>query len=205
MTRDNRGVRPPARSLRPGLQSGSCPLSEAGDKLPDVRGLSASFVVFVLLVIAGCGSEGNASGGSDASDDLTSSIAAALVAIEGDGAVRFTSSEADCVAAAVVGDFERDRLIELEADQGTDLTGLPWTDTERAKVFVSVRDCVDLESQLTELFAGDPSLSTEQARCLAQSYLESEVFREALFSTMPDQDLNARVDAELAAAFESCA
>jgi hypothetical protein len=169
-----------------------------------VHWLSASFVVFVVSVIAGCGSDGGPSGGSDASEDLTSSIAAALVAIEGDGALVFTPPEADCVAAAVVDDFDRERLIELQADQGTDLTGLAWTTAERNKVLATLRDCVDLESQLTELFAADPSLTAGQATCLAKSYLGSKVFPEALFSTMPDEDLNARIDAELAATFESC-
>jgi hypothetical protein len=158
-----------------------------------------------VFVIAGCGSDGDSGAAPDSSDDLTSSIAAALAGIEGDGALVFTTSEADCVAASVVGDFEHDRLIELEADQGTDLTGLAWTDAERDQVFASLRECVYLEGQLTEFFASDPSMSPEDAMCVAESYLDSEVFPEALFSSMPDEDLNARIDAELSAAFESCA
>lgn len=170
-----------------------------------MRGLSASLGLLLTLVVAGCGSDGGSGPVPDSSDDLTSSIAAALVAISGDGAVVFTGPEADCVATSVVGDFDRDRLIELGADQGTDVTGLAWTDAERDKVFASLRKCVDLEGQITELLASDPSLSPEDASCVAASYLDSEVFPEALFSTMPDEDLNARIDAELSAAFEACA
>lgn len=71
-------------------------------------------------------------------------------------------------------------------------------------MLASISDCVDLEAQLASFFAADPSLSGDQAACVAESYVNSDVFPEALFSTEPDSALDARVSDELASAYQSC-
>ena len=127
-----------------------------------------------------------------------------MTAIDEAGAITFAASEAECTAQRVVAEVGAARLTELGADQDVELTRLGWTADERAAVFVAIRRCVDLPTQLTDLFSADPTLSLEQAACIAQAYSESEVFPEAQFSTAPDPAVNGRVDNAIDSAYEAC-
>ena len=135
---------------------------------------------------------------------MVASIAASLDALDGEGGISFTADEADCVASRVVSSIGVDRLFELGADQGDDVTSLAWTVDERGVVFDHIDSCIDIEQQLAAFFATDPSVSSDMAACIAAEYAGSDVFPEALFSVEPDDDLSQRIDAALSAAYQTC-
>ena len=150
------------------------------------------------------GPTASASSASGPADDLVALIAANLDAIEEEGAIEFTPAEAECTATRVATDVAPERLIELEAFNA-DLTHLEFTADERDVVFAAISSCVDLEAQLAAFFGSDPSLSPEEAMCLAEAYAATDLLPEALFRTEPDADLNQRIDDFLQQAFADCA
>lgn len=175
--------------------------------------LLISILAIGSVGIAACGDNERSStsahpttpGADDAeANAMVNAIAATLDAIDEEGAITFTADEATCLSQRVVASIGVDRLVELGADAGDDLTSLTWTPDERGIVFDHLASCVDIEAQLTALFARDPAVPPEVAACVGESYAASDVLPEALFSVEPDDDLSQRIDEALGTAFASC-
>ena len=134
---------------------------------------------------------------------LVEAIAAALPSSH-EGAVTFAPSEAKCLADRVVADIGAARLVTLGADTGDDLTSLAWTPAEREVVFAAITGCIDMQAQLSALFADSFNGDTHLADCVAAAYEKSGVLAEAIFETSPDPALDHRIDATINDAVASC-
>lgn len=84
------------------------------------------------------------------------------------------------------------------------MTELAWTSDEGEVVFTIVRDCVDVERHLAELFLTDPSMTPSLAACMAAHYAMSDVLPDALFSTEYDPAIVVAVDEAPEAAMVDC-
>ena len=121
-----------------------------------------------------------------------------------DNALHFTTGEADCVATRVTRAISDDRLRDLGVVDRFGISELDFSPDEETVVWDALEACVDLAGQVAETLGQDSGLSAEQAQCMAGGYVAAPEFREAIFSEGFDPELNARIDAALAAALQAC-
>jgi hypothetical protein len=127
--------------------------------------------------------------------------------------LQFTADEADCAAQAVVEGLGATRIEELRTDaandvggpdEGLDLLREPPLDTDEADaVFAAMTGCIDLTTQVTDLFlaSGKPH---DAARCMAEHYVETDVPRRAIMAADTDPELMADINSALVEVETAC-
>ena len=138
------------------------------------------------------------------SGELRQLIVRGLEEADQENALHFTEGEAECTADRVMDAISDDRLKDLGVDEGFGLSTLDFSPREQDAVFAALQECVDLVDQVSEVLGADADLPEAEARCMAERYVASGPFREAIFAERFDAELNQRIDAELAAAAQAC-
>jgi hypothetical protein len=138
------------------------------------------------------------------SDDLRRLIERGLEEADQENALHFTDDAAGCVAERVMRAISDDRLRELGIDEGFGLSTLRFDADEQDVAFGALQGCVDLVGQVAATIEEDGGLAEEQARCVAEGYVASDPFREAVFAADFDPALNERIDDALALAGQAC-
>jgi hypothetical protein len=138
------------------------------------------------------------------SGELRQLIVRGLEEADQENALHFTEDEAECTADRVMDAISDDRLKDLGVDEGFGLSTLDFSRQEQDAVFDALQGCVDLVDQVSEVLGADADLPEAEARCMAERYIASDPFREAIFAKRFDAELNRRIDAELAAAAQAC-
>ena len=153
-----------------------------------------------LISIVGCSTDPRALD----SGELRQLIVRGLDEADQENALHFTRDEAECTADRVMDAISDDRLKDLGVDEGFGLSTLDLSPREQDAVFAALEACVDLVHQVSTVMGADADLPEDEARCMAERYVASGPFREAIFAARFDADLNQRIDAELAAAAQAC-
>lgn len=125
-------------------------------------------VIFVVGLVACDGGES-----SDAAVGPEAGAAAISESADDPAGLRFTEAEAGCVADGLVENFDPSRLTELGLDgSGSEskLSQPPLNQAEADQIFGLYRRCLDLVAQLADLFSADPTLSPDDAECMAEEY-----------------------------------
>jgi hypothetical protein len=179
-------------------------------------GLRLPTLIVVMFAVVACGSDQsepaeaepqpNGPGARSANELIAESLQA--TGDSDSNGLQFTSEEADCAADAIAAGFDTARLedlgLDLDEQAAPELTQPPLTTEEGDIVYRAFEECVDIRSQVSEIFASDPSLDEQAAACVADQYLASGLMREALLDQGFDQDLIDRIDAALADAIDTC-
>lgn len=121
--------------------------------------------------------------------------------------LQFDTEQAQCTAEGVVDRLGMERLQELGFEAGAaevpQLSGDLLEPDEQDEVYAAITACVDLEDQLADLLLAS-GLTEDQATCVAEHYMATDLPQRSLMSAH-DPELNAEIDATLAAAAEDCA
>lgn len=125
---------------------------------------------------------------------------------EDDARLQVTSQEAECMARGIVDALGLHRLTELgldaEAATAPDVHEPPLTATEGDRVFAELDECLDFRARSIDTFA--EGMPEDQARCVADRYLDSGLLQESILRPERDPAFNEQVDALVADATSTC-
>lgn len=151
-----------------------------------------AFVFALVLVVAACGDDAGGGENTELVESLTEKITES--SDDGGGDVPFDDEQAACFAGALIEEFGADRMAEavtMEFDEF--MAGA--TDEERLAVIDSMFTCVDFAEVLAAEFSG--AVSAESAECLADAFVGSEVFRDAMADSFGDDTADPFDDPDL--------
>jgi hypothetical protein len=134
----------------------------------------AAFALIIALVAVACGDDTPA-----ADPALVAGLSQRISASQsGSGVFEMTDPEVECFATGIIGLFGAERItaaldLEFSAFMATATAG------ERRAVVDTMLDCVDLGAGLARELGAEGTISAESARCLADTMLASDAFRDA--------------------------
>ena len=166
-----------------------------------------AIIVGLVLLATACADDDQPGVAADESEALRTLIAEDLVASQQEGAIGFDEPQAACTADGFVERFGAEQLRAWGYDEETGQTpegDLTIADEElRVDAWGILRDCVDVTDQITVILADSGGLDDEQARCVAQRYVDSEIAAHAVFGPA-DPEVNDAVDELLEDAVADC-
>lgn len=164
------------------------------------RARRAQVVGCALLLAAACAEHASS---SPIDIDV---VADHFAGLDDPNGLHFTDEEARCTAERIVRSLGHDRLDDLglgiDPDTPPELSDPPLTQEEGDAVFAAIEECIDLEEQVVDFFAGG-DVSEAQAACVARRYLATDLPRRALLSGY-DPELNVEIDAAIDEAASQC-
>jgi hypothetical protein len=166
-----------------------------------VRPRPFAIVLMAVALVTACD-------GDDGSDEeLRALIADDLVASQQDGAISFDEEQAACVADGLVDGFGSDQLrawgYDEEAGQTPEGDLTIEDPDQREDAWDVLVGCVDVTEQIAGILAAGGSLEEQEATCVAEQYVASDVAAHAVFGP-GDAEVNEQVDQLLAEAVEDC-
>jgi hypothetical protein len=175
------------------------------------RSVALSLVLAVALGVGGCSDSDDEGSPGDTSRNERRSFIALIqdgLLAEEDPSLRYSDSEAECVATAVVDALGVERLRSLGLDPSLPVNEpfevLELTVQEQTRISQLSAECVDFETEvaaiLAELYGFEPPL----AACVAEKFVASGVSDDPLLLEFDPQRLRAEFDRVLRPAVVEC-
>jgi hypothetical protein len=140
-------------------------------------------------------------------------VAAWFVTQTDPNGMQFDDDEADCAAERVVDGLGVARIEELRTEaanevgsppEGLDLLQQPpLDDAEADLVYEAMTACIDFTAQVTEVLVG-AGQTPEDARCMAERYIDTDVPRKAIMAARTSPELTAEINQALATVAAAC-